>query len=167
MLRVYQSIGLAFLSVPSNTIAHVGVPAESNDRVSGLINLMRNVGGRVGISLLSAAVTSRTQIHQDTLSLHTSSYAPAFRESLPGLGPTLAGFSHQARLPRWRACCANTTRRGSTKPFFAFLQGLADCLLIKVTDRRILTVGAPARPLHQTRRRLCYMAVQNRPAIFI
>ena len=103
MLRIYQSIGLAFLFVPLNTIAYVGVPAESNDQVSGLINLMRNVGGSVGISLLSAAVTSRTQIHQDTLSLHTSSYDPAFRESLSGLGPTLAraGFStpdatHQA-----------------------------------------------------------------------
>ena len=103
MLRIYQSIGLAFLFVPLNTIAYVGVPAESNDQVSGLINLMRNVGGSVGISLLSAAVTSRTQVHQDTLSLHTSSYDPAFRESLSGLGPTLAraGFStpdatHQA-----------------------------------------------------------------------
>jgi MFS transporter, DHA2 family, multidrug resistance protein len=103
MLRVYQSVGLAFLFVPINTLAYVGMPAEANNQVSAIINLMRNIGGSVGISLLSAAVTERAQIHQDTLVMHTTMYDSSLRDNLSGLGDSLAhrGFStadaaHQA-----------------------------------------------------------------------
>jgi DHA2 family multidrug resistance protein len=95
MLRVYQSVGLAFLFVPINTLAYVGMPAEANNQVSAIINLMRNIGGSVGISLLSAAVTERAQIHQDTLVMHTTMYDSSLRDTLSGLGDSLAhrGFS--------------------------------------------------------------------------
>ncbi|HET7824177.1 MAG TPA: DHA2 family efflux MFS transporter permease subunit [Anaeromyxobacter sp.] len=46
LLRAYQSIGLAFLFIPINTVAYVGVPPEKNNAVSGIINLSRNLGGQ-------------------------------------------------------------------------------------------------------------------------
>jgi hypothetical protein len=48
--RIYQSIGIAFLFVPINTVAYSYLPPGKNNAASGLINLARNVGGSVGIS---------------------------------------------------------------------------------------------------------------------
>jgi DHA2 family multidrug resistance protein len=65
--RVYQAIGLAFLFVPINTISYVGIPAEQNNQVSGIMNLMRNLGGSIGISTVTTLLARHTQIHQNDL----------------------------------------------------------------------------------------------------
>ncbi len=84
--RVYQALGLAFLFIPINTMSYVGVAPEDNNQVSGIINLFRNLGGSVGISIVSTLIARRAQIHQDTLSLHTNNYHSAFTSAVNGLG---------------------------------------------------------------------------------
>jgi MFS transporter, DHA2 family, multidrug resistance protein len=103
MLRVYQSIGLAFLFVPINTAAYVGVKPEQNNQVSALMNLMRNIGASMGISLTGAMVTERAQFHQAQLAQSATSYSLNMQSSLQNLTNTLvpAGLSapdalHQA-----------------------------------------------------------------------
>jgi MFS transporter, DHA2 family, multidrug resistance protein len=103
MLRVYQSIGLAFLFVPINTAAYVGVKPEQNNQVSALMNLMRNIGASTGISLTGAMVTERAQFHQAQLAQSATSYSLNMQSSLQNLTNTLvpAGLSapdalHQA-----------------------------------------------------------------------
>jgi DHA2 family multidrug resistance protein len=73
--RVYQSIGLAFLFVPINTISFVNIPPSQGNQVSALINLFRNLGGSVGISALSTLLARRGQAHQTYLSAHSNSAA--------------------------------------------------------------------------------------------
>jgi DHA2 family multidrug resistance protein len=90
MLRVYQSIGLAFLFVPINTISYAGVKPEQNNQVSGLMNLMRNIGGSVGISLSGAMITERAQFHQHQLVQNATAYNPQMRTAVAALGQTLA-----------------------------------------------------------------------------
>jgi DHA2 family multidrug resistance protein len=90
MLRVYQSIGLAFLFVPINTAAYVGIKPEQNNQVSALMNLMRNIGASVGISLTGAMVTNRAQFHQAQLAQSATSYNPHMQSSLQNLANTLA-----------------------------------------------------------------------------
>jgi DHA2 family multidrug resistance protein len=94
MLRVYQSIGLAFLFVPINTVSYAGVEPGQNNQVSGLINLMRNVGGSVGISLSAVMVTERAQFHQQRLVQSATAYDPQMRSAVQGLAQTL----HQSGL---------------------------------------------------------------------
>jgi DHA2 family multidrug resistance protein len=72
LYRVYQSIGLAFLFVPINTICYVGVPQEQNNQVSAMINLMRNLGGSFGISFVVTMLARRSQVHQTYLAAHVS-----------------------------------------------------------------------------------------------
>jgi DHA2 family multidrug resistance protein len=72
MYRVYQSIGLAFVFVPINTICYVGVPQEQNNQISAMINLMRNLGGSFGISFVTTMLARRMQVHQNYLSGHTA-----------------------------------------------------------------------------------------------
>ncbi|HLX37175.1 MAG TPA: DHA2 family efflux MFS transporter permease subunit, partial [Candidatus Binataceae bacterium] len=103
MLRTYQSIALAFLFVPINTVSYVGMKPEQNTQVSGLINLMRNIGASAGISLTGAMVTERAQFHQAQLAQRANSYNPHMHDALQNLAGHLgaAGLSapdalHQA-----------------------------------------------------------------------
>jgi DHA2 family multidrug resistance protein len=103
MLRTYQSIAIAFLFVPINTVTYTGVKPEQNNQVSGLINLMRNIGASTGISLTGAMITERGQFHQAELAQGATSYSPHMQAAIQNLAGELgpAGLStpdaiHQA-----------------------------------------------------------------------
>ncbi len=87
-LRIYQSIGMAFLFVPINTLSYSGVPQRQNNSVSGLINLARNVGGSVGISTVTSLIARRSQYHQSILAARNSDYDLPFRSAVSGLRAT-------------------------------------------------------------------------------
>jgi len=70
MLRIYQSVGFAFLFVPINTVAYAGVPPSKNNQVAGIVNLSRNMGGDIGIALVTTLIARRSQVHQANLAEH-------------------------------------------------------------------------------------------------
>src|SRR5579863_6259422 len=70
--RVVQSLGLAFLFVPINTVAFFFVAREKTSYATGLINLARNIGGSTGIALATTLVARRGQFHQQRLIDHVS-----------------------------------------------------------------------------------------------
>ncbi|HEY2748051.1 MAG TPA: MFS transporter, partial [Polyangia bacterium] len=88
--RIYQSVGLAFLFIPITTMAYVGVPSGKNNQVSALTNLMRNLGGGIGISIAQTLLARRSQFHQQHLVSHVTAYSQALRQMLGGLGQALA-----------------------------------------------------------------------------
>lgn len=96
LMRLFQAAGLAFLFIPINTIAYVGIPREKNNQISGLLNLGRNIGGSVGISLVTTMLARRSQYHQSVLTSVATPTNPAFQARLSGLTSTLnhAGLSH-------------------------------------------------------------------------
>ena len=65
--RAFQAIGLAFLFVPINTAAYAFLPKNKTNAASGLINLARNIGGSIGISLVTTMLARRAQFHQASL----------------------------------------------------------------------------------------------------
>jgi DHA2 family multidrug resistance protein len=83
--RVLQAVPLAFLFIPINTIAYIGVQREQNNQVAGLMNLARNIGGSVGIAFLSTMVARRSQTFQNLLVEHVTGTSPALRERLAQL----------------------------------------------------------------------------------
>jgi DHA2 family multidrug resistance protein len=93
LARCFQSAGLAFLFVPINTAAYAFVPRNKNNAASGLINLARNVGGSVGISLVITILSHRTQFHQARLTEQTSLLNPQFNTALKAASGV---FAHSA-----------------------------------------------------------------------
>jgi DHA2 family multidrug resistance protein len=85
MFRVFQMAGLAFLFVPISTISYVGVPKEEGNQVSGLTNLLRNVGGTLGIATLTTMLARREQVHQNVLVAHVTPGSSAFSSMLSSL----------------------------------------------------------------------------------
>ena len=88
--RMFQSVGLAFLFIPITTVSYVGVARGMNNQVSALTNLMRNVGGGIGISIAQTLLARRAQHHQTHLVSHVTAYSPALRRLLGGLTQALA-----------------------------------------------------------------------------
>ena len=91
MARAYQALGLAFLFVPINTTAYSGLPRDKNNAASGLMNLARNIGGSVGISVVTTLLARRTQFHQVRLVENLSAANPQFRSALHGMTSTFSG----------------------------------------------------------------------------
>ena len=59
-MRIFQATGLAFLFIPINTIAYIGVKQSENNDVSGLTNLARNIGASCGTAFVATMLTRRT-----------------------------------------------------------------------------------------------------------
>jgi DHA2 family multidrug resistance protein len=90
LLRTFQAAGLAFIFLPSNTLAYVGIPREKNNQVSALNSFVRNIGGSVGIALITTLVTRQAAKHQNYMVARTGPDNPAFRQMAGGLSRTLA-----------------------------------------------------------------------------
>jgi DHA2 family multidrug resistance protein len=80
--RVLQGCGLAFLFVPINTVAYSFLPREKNNAASGFINLSRNIGGSLGISVVTTLLSRRAQFHQVNLTSHVNRYSPSLLSAL-------------------------------------------------------------------------------------
>jgi MFS transporter, DHA2 family, multidrug resistance protein len=89
--RMFQGIGLAFLFIPVNTISYTNVPAEENNQVSGMMNVMRNLAGSVGISFITTFLARRTQFHQNRLVDNIYNANPWYRKTLSTI---VAHLSH-------------------------------------------------------------------------
>jgi DHA2 family multidrug resistance protein len=85
MYRVYQMMGVAFIFIPISTLAYVGIPRHKSNQVAGMNNLMRNLGGSIGISMLSTFLLRLAQRHQVYLVAHTSAGDPQFTQRIEGL----------------------------------------------------------------------------------
>src|SRR6202011_6420835 len=83
--------GLRFRVVPINTTAHSRLPRDKNNAASGLMNLARNIGGSVGISVVTTLLARRTQFHQVRLVENLSAANPPFRAALQGVTSTFSG----------------------------------------------------------------------------
>src|SRR5580658_9795797 len=91
MARVLQAAGMAFLFVPINTAAYASLPRDKNNAASGLMNLARNIGGSVGISLVTTGLARRAQFHQSRLSESLSASNPQFESTLRGMTGVFSG----------------------------------------------------------------------------
>ncbi|HUO17358.1 MAG TPA: DHA2 family efflux MFS transporter permease subunit, partial [Verrucomicrobiae bacterium] len=108
--RIFQAVGMAFLFVPINTAAYAFLPREKNNAASGLMNLARNVGGGVGISVVTTMLDRKTQTHINDLSGNLSPTNPAFQRALRGATAAMqaAGASAQDATHRAYALIQNT-----------------------------------------------------------
>jgi len=90
LLRVFQAAGLAFLFIPINTLAYVGIPMGKNNDVSGLTNLARNIGGSMGTAFVVMILARRQQFHQERLGGNLALSSMNLQSRVDGLGRYLA-----------------------------------------------------------------------------
>ncbi|MCA8953178.1 MAG: multidrug efflux MFS transporter [Planctomycetes bacterium] len=81
LARMLQGLGLAFIFVPINTIAYGTVAAADRNAASSVVNIARNMGGSIGIGLISTFIARGTQTHRAMLSTHIDPFDPATRHA--------------------------------------------------------------------------------------
>jgi DHA2 family multidrug resistance protein len=72
--RVSQVVWLPFLFIPISAVSYVGMPPNRNNEASAIFNLMRNMGGSVGVSFVTTLLQERTQFHHARLAEHITAY---------------------------------------------------------------------------------------------
>ena len=110
MARVIQAAGMAFLFVPINTAAYAFLPRDKNNAASGLMNLARNIGGSVGISVVTTMLDRRAQVHMTNLSSHLSASNPALQSMMQGASSAMRAHGASAA--------------GATRQSYALIQGV-------------------------------------------
>ena len=102
--RMIQGVGLAFLFIPINSSYSTGLPPEKSGNASAIINLSRNLGGSIGISILTTILSQRTQYHQALMVKHVNPTNPQYLSQLASLtqamhtqGGTLAAATLRAQ----------------------------------------------------------------------
>jgi DHA2 family multidrug resistance protein len=69
-------MGLTFIPLTTMTLSHI--PRENMTEASSLYNLLRNLGGSVGIAFTTTMLSRRAQFHQTRLVEHLSPFDRAF-----------------------------------------------------------------------------------------
>ena len=90
-LRMFQASGLAFLFIPINMIAYIGVKQSENNDVSGLTNLARNIGGSCGTAFVATMLTRLSAAHETNMIRNLSPGNPAFVEQVKHLKGMFGG----------------------------------------------------------------------------
>jgi DHA2 family multidrug resistance protein len=83
--NIVRAIGQALVLAPLSAVATAGIEAENAGSASGLFNMMRNLGGAVGIALLQTVLTKREQYHSNVLTQSVSVFEQATRTRLEQL----------------------------------------------------------------------------------
>jgi len=83
MSGVVQGLGLGLIFVPLQSLAFETLVPRLRTTAAALLNLSRNIGGSVGISIVSAQLVRMTQVAHADLAQHITD------QSIPSADPTL------------------------------------------------------------------------------
>jgi DHA2 family multidrug resistance protein len=121
--RIVQSVGLAFLFVPINTMAFYYIARERLSYATGIINLARNIGGSCGIAFVMTLLARRSQFHQSILAAHTTGMDAGVTQQLQGMTMVLHqhGWSMADAAVRAQAMLYGMVQRQATA--LAFMDG--------------------------------------------
>ncbi len=89
--RVYQTLGLPFLFIPITSASYAGLPPDKSAEASSLINVARNLGGSIGISIAASMLARSAQVHQSYLVDHLVQSSPAYQQAVRAAGALAPG----------------------------------------------------------------------------
>ena len=67
LAQILQGVALSFLFIPLMALAMARIQPEKMGNATSIFNLMRNIGGSVGIAIMTTFLSRRTQMHQNHL----------------------------------------------------------------------------------------------------
>ncbi|MGN6375164.1 MAG: DHA2 family efflux MFS transporter permease subunit [Sphingomonas sp.] len=96
--RLYQSMALPFLLIPIKAVAYVGLPQTKTAQASSLLNVFRNLGGTLGISLSQSLLADSMQVHQSVLVQSLNPLDPNYNDWMGKAGHLFGGAGSQSAL---------------------------------------------------------------------
>jgi len=76
--RIFMGIGMGMLFIPLTTLTIASIKKEDMGNATALYNLVRNIGGSIGIAIVTTMVSRRSQFHQARMVDHLTPYDPMY-----------------------------------------------------------------------------------------
>jgi DHA2 family multidrug resistance protein len=86
---IFRGVGLGLIFVPLTNLALADLPMSKIPNGTGLFNLMRQLGGSVGIALSATLLQRFTAIHRADLAANVTPFAEATRERIAMISQAL------------------------------------------------------------------------------
>ncbi len=97
--RAVLGVGMGFLFVPLTTTTMSGIKKEEMGNATAIFNLLRNLGGSVGVAFVTTLLARRTQFHQFRLVDHLTPFDRTLQTVLPQISQTLQERGFTASPP--------------------------------------------------------------------
>ncbi|MGC8467080.1 MAG: DHA2 family efflux MFS transporter permease subunit [Acidithiobacillus sp.] len=81
-----RGIGFGFVTIPLFTLAFSTLEKSQQAEGSGIFNLMRTLGGSIGIAIVSTVMTEQRQVAWNQMSGHMNDFNPSMRQYLSAAG---------------------------------------------------------------------------------
>ncbi len=94
LARLYQIAGVPFLFIPVTNAAYVGLPQRSTNEATAILNVLRNLGGSIGISAIQTLIAHRQQFYQSRYTETLNPLNPAYQL---GMGQIIQALVAQGR----------------------------------------------------------------------
>ncbi|GGF81363.1 MFS transporter [Azorhizobium oxalatiphilum] len=150
--QLLRGAALMMCMVPINTVALGTLPPSQLKNASGLFNLMRNLGGAVGLAVINTVLNSRWDLHMARLRDSVTWSRPAALETLNNM---TAGFQARlgsdAELAATKQLAAMVRQQGLVMAFSDIFLGIAvfiSCAAFLVLLVHKPKAGAGAAPAH-------------------
>src|SRR5207237_9154306 len=100
---IFRGVGLGLIFVPLTNLALADLPMSKIPNGTGLFNLMRQLGGSIGIALSATLLQRFTAIHRADLAANITPYAEATRERIAAISQVLIGRGELPALAQTKA----------------------------------------------------------------
>lgn len=111
---ILTGAAMSLIFVPLATATMGTLPNEEIGNASGLYNLMRNVGGSIGISVVNTILSRHEQVHRNELSHNMAQYSHTFQEQYRALTNYLSQHTDAATASRQALDILNRTLTGQS-----------------------------------------------------
>jgi DHA2 family multidrug resistance protein len=124
---------MMFLFLPVNQLALGTLPPAALKNASGLYNLMRNLGGAVGLAMISTIATRRTAIHTLHLQEQVTWSRPGAEKVMHAMTSLMeATKGAEAKLAAMRKIALIVNREAQTLAYNDVLFLMALCFFLAV-----------------------------------
>jgi DHA2 family multidrug resistance protein len=146
--RIYLGIGMGLLFIPLTTLTLSSVPKPQMGNATAIYNLLRNLGGSIGVAFSATMFARRAQVHQSRMVEHLTAMDEGLRSAvaqgqtlLPsrGVPEAMAGNTTLGRI--YGQVVRQATMMGFNDAFY-ILSVMMACVLPLLFLLR--------RPAHQT-----------------
>ena len=145
--QLLQGVGMSLLFVPLTTISMDSIPREKMGNATSLFNLMRNIGGSIGIAMTGTMLARHSQAASSMLGSNVTAYDPASQSMLDGLRLSFmaAGADAATATARANAALFGMIQRQATMVSFVGIFQLLGILFIALVPLVLLMKRPKAR----------------------
>jgi DHA2 family multidrug resistance protein len=120
--QLFQGLGMSMVFVPLTTISMDPIPKERMGNATSLFNLMRNLGGGIGIATTTTLLARRSQSTAAVLGANVTSYNPAARSAFTAMRQAFIAAGSDPVTATTRAYAAMTLRVHRQATMVAFVE---------------------------------------------